>query len=103
MLELDIRPTLIGRLITLLYKPSPLFLTLTLADGSRRSFRLVSGMARSGFLVSPLVENVDDFMALSVTSPVPDVRRVTHVSLAPSSRRWQWQRHYEVRFVALQP
>jgi hypothetical protein len=101
MVELDISQTWAGRLLNLLYKPSPLFITLTLADGNQRSFRLVSGMARSGFLLSPLVETVDHFMALSESREVPDARRVTHFRVAPSTGRWQWQRTVEVQFVEL--
>jgi hypothetical protein len=58
-------------------------------------------MARSGFLLSPLVETIDHFMALSESREVPDARRVTHFRVAPSTGRWQWQRTVEVQFVEL--
>jgi len=63
-LELDIRPTLLGRLRSLLFKPPMMAMTVTTNAGNVQTFRIVPGMARAGFLLSPLVESADQFALL---------------------------------------
>jgi hypothetical protein len=61
---IDIRPTLAGRLVGLLFRPPILRITLHGADGLDTSYRLLSGPARAGFLLSPVVARTRDFLAL---------------------------------------
>jgi hypothetical protein len=42
-----------------------LWMTTTLKDGRSRPFRIVPGMARGGFLISPVVESTKSFALLS--------------------------------------
>ena len=72
----DLRPTLLGRIAGLLFRPALSSLDVTLADGTRRSYRFVSGIGRSGFVLSPLVTDADDFAALAEAAPTPPGRRV---------------------------
>jgi hypothetical protein len=67
--EIEIFPTLLGRLAKILFKLPELTISVTLNDGSRRDFRFVPGMAKAGFLISPLVLNTTDFVFLSA----PDI------------------------------
>ncbi len=62
--ELDIRPTLLGRLRSFLFKPPMLMMTVTTDAGNTQAFRIVPGMTASGFLLSPLVETSDQFALL---------------------------------------
>ncbi|MFG1465346.1 hypothetical protein V5F77_20905 [Xanthobacter sp. DSM 24535] len=62
---MNIRPTLLGRVMNLVFRTPPVFLELDMADGSARRFRLIPGMARDGFLISPLVTRTDDFLRLA--------------------------------------
>jgi hypothetical protein len=62
--ELDIRPTLLGRLRSFLFKPPMLMMTVTTDAGNTQTFRIVPGMTGSGFLLSPLVETTDQFALL---------------------------------------
>ncbi len=66
--ELEINPTFIGRIISFLLKPPALQITLTTLNGTHKVYRIVSGMARAGFVISPLVENTEDF-ALLLSNP----------------------------------
>ncbi len=59
---------------TLLREPGQ-FIELELADGSTRRFRLVRGATTSGFLVSPLLQSLDDYVRLFVGEDMPVVRR----------------------------
>jgi hypothetical protein len=61
---IDIRPTLAGRLVGLLFRPPILRIMLHGADGQDASYRLLSGPARAGFLLSPVVARTRDFLAL---------------------------------------
>ncbi|CCD29572.1 conserved membrane hypothetical protein [Candidatus Glomeribacter gigasporarum BEG34] len=62
--EIDIHPTLLGRLLSFLYKPSALEISVKLNNGIKKNFRLVASMAKTGFLLSPLVENTTEFAYL---------------------------------------
>lgn len=63
--RLKVQPTILGQLFSFLYKIPRLEITVTLSDGSQETYRLVSGIARSGFLISPLVTNIKQFALLA--------------------------------------
>jgi hypothetical protein len=62
--QFNVRPSFFGRLASFLYKTDPLRISVTLASGRTRDFRIVSGMARAGFLLSPMVENTKELFYL---------------------------------------
>jgi hypothetical protein len=59
--EIDVQKTLFGELVSAFYKPPQLHITTTLKDGTSKTFRFVASMARSGFIVTPLIENAGEF------------------------------------------
>lgn len=61
---IDVRPGVLGWMAATFYKPPQLKLILTFQDESAREFRLIPGMARSGFLLSPCVMETSDFATL---------------------------------------
>lgn len=63
-MEMDIRPTLLGRLRSFLFKPPLLMLTVTTDAGNTQTFRIAPGLTASGFLLSPLIETTDQFALL---------------------------------------
>jgi hypothetical protein len=62
--EIEIKHTLIGRLIRFLFKLPPLSVRVNLRDGQEKMFRIIPEMVRTGFLLSPLVEDNGDFNEL---------------------------------------
>ncbi|MGE0284183.1 MAG: hypothetical protein AB7P20_26700, partial [Rhizobiaceae bacterium] len=62
--EMDFRPSLLGRIRSVLFKPPLLMMTVTTDAGNTQTFRIVPGMTGSGFLLSPLVEAADQFAQL---------------------------------------
>lgn len=64
-----------GRIMATLLREPGQFIELELADGSTRRFRLGRGAAAGGFLVSPLVQSLDDYVRLFVGTDLPVVRR----------------------------
>jgi hypothetical protein len=63
MLSVTPSPNLLSRLTAFFFRPPVLALSVRLADGSEHKFRLIEGIARSGFLLSPLVESPLAFAA----------------------------------------
>lgn len=62
--RIEIKPTLWGKWINVVYKPSPLYLTLELVNGEQKQFRIAANMANNEFLISPLIENTHEFSLL---------------------------------------
>jgi len=60
-LAVDLKPTLLGRLLNVAFKPPTLTMTLTLMNGRQVRYRVIAGMMASGFVVSPLVRTTKDF------------------------------------------
>jgi hypothetical protein len=65
--KMEINDTLAGFMFSKLYKPPILKMTVLLRDGRQMDFRLVSGMTRSGFILSPLILDKKRFVALAST------------------------------------
>ncbi len=64
-IEIEINKSMIGRLVTALYKPPEIGIAITLSDGRTGHLRLVPGMARAGFLISPFIEDTKSFVRLA--------------------------------------
>lgn len=63
-LSIDLELTPIGRVLSALFKPPPLALELTFSDGNKEEYRVIAGMMRSGFFVSPRVRTTGEFYLL---------------------------------------
>ena len=98
--KINITQNLLGKLADTFYKSSDLKIGLEMADGSRRSYRVISGMAKTGFLLSPLIANTDEFGALYGGARCLEDKKVKTFSI-DAKRRWLWNKGYEVEFVAL--
>lgn len=62
--EIEIKHTLFGRLMRFLFKLPEVSVKVILNDGQGKVFRIIPEMVKAGFLLSPLVENNDDFNEL---------------------------------------
>jgi len=83
--EVDLRPTLFGKLYGVAFKPPQLQLKLKLKDGTIIGYRVVSSMMRSGFFISPLVQNTENFVALaSGNQRYLEKRTVESIAITPS-------------------
>jgi hypothetical protein len=63
--ELEINKTFWGTVVATFYKPPALKLAVSLQDGRQLLFQVVPGRARSGFLLSPLVQDKASFVWLN--------------------------------------
>jgi hypothetical protein len=66
--EVDLRPTLIGKLLNVLFAAPQLQITINLQDGTTKKYRVISEMMKTPVLLSPLVTNTEEFASF-VRSP----------------------------------
>ncbi len=90
---LDLRPTLLGRVLSLLYRAPILTMSVTFADGHTRPYRFVPGIAAAGFVLSPAVDNASEFVDLAEGRAPPLGRTVRsfgiHSAMPLSWLLWQ--------------
>lgn len=84
---IDLAPTLLGRLRSLLYKPAFVKLAIEQTDGRRSDYRLPLLQSRTGFILSPVIEDVVGYMRFAGGNPERWVRSIT-VAVAPDDRRY---------------
>ena len=105
---LGIRPTLLGRLVDFLFRPPALFIHIRYEDGRTKRYRLLSALARSGFLLTPQVEGTEGVLALLLPNRTAPGHRPVAFSLAgESGTKWLWRANYSVDLrsieIPLQP
>ena len=97
--NIDIRPTIWGQIANIFFKPSRLQITVELKNGDIKKYRIVAGMAKSGFLISPLIENTFEFSFLYNKNTHLDRKQVKSFSIAPlKGKSMQWNNEYIVTF-----
>jgi hypothetical protein len=106
--EVALKPSLAGRLLTLLYKPPGLMIGYRLAGGQSLAYRYFAGGGETGFLLAPVVRNTQDFGALASALPggLPTgLAYPLSFTINPIGRfwtYWAWQRDYRLRLFTLQ-
>jgi hypothetical protein len=99
--EIDARPSLLGRLRIFLYKPPTLNITLTDGHGFKSTYRLISGMARAGFLLYPFFTGNNDVVQFESGNPTIRLLRFS-LEMPPAQQKY-FQRGIGVRFFMLKP
>jgi hypothetical protein len=94
--EIDMEPTLFGRLMKTVFKPTQVRILLKLSDGTRRDYRMLPSMMKTGFFLSPLVEDTQGFAQFvggderSLSGAV-----VKEMTIVPYHPGWMiWKDHY---------
>lgn len=104
--EIEVSKTLPGDVFSLFYKPTTLLAEMKLADQSEKYYRLIPGMAKAGFLLSPNVINNKSFLALAQgnkTVLAPEVVvSMTIVESDESVPAFCYQRQAKIRFYRLE-
>lgn len=96
--EIEIRPTLLGLGTILLFKPNPLQITFELANGTKKNYRISANMAKSGFLLSPLIEDTAEFGLLFSKDPFLNNKRVQSITITCEQNDWQWHHEFIIQF-----
>ena len=97
--EINIKPSMIGHIISLIYKPSELNIEVTLANGLIRNYRYISGMGEGGFIISPLVEDTSDFANLYIRGL--GGKRVKSIRISSLGNFKDWKRVFTIKFSSL--
>lgn len=63
---MDIKPTTTEKIKAVFYKPHKINLDVHYSDGSSKIFRLIPKIANAGFLLSPTIENIEEFSCLYI-------------------------------------
>lgn len=61
-LQLDVKPSRLGRALTFLYKLPPVELRVTDSLGHQASYRLIPSMASEGFLINPYLNSLEQVL-----------------------------------------
>ena len=97
--QIEIKPTLLGRIANMLFKPSQLQITLVLNNDLKKQFRIIAGMAKSGFVLSPLIENTTEFKLLYGENDLLDNKQVKSLVIKPrNGKTMLWNNEYMVIF-----
>lgn len=101
--EIDVAPSLLGRIAQIVFKPTPLYISVKLADGQNNTYRFIPGMARAGFVISPLINTTEDFVRLAKGQlQLLDKNKVKSIRIGPAgSESIFWKRDYSVNLSAL--
>lgn len=101
--EIDIKPTIWGLLATTFFKPNPLQITFVLNNGIKKHYRIIANMAKAGFLLSPLIENTNEFALLYDNQHFLEPKQVKSLSITSSpSKTWHWNDEYVIHFKSLE-
>lgn len=94
--QIEIEHSLIGKLKNLFFKSSPLGIAVRLQDGTVKQYRLIADIARSQFLLSPLIENAQEFSLLYQDSALLDKNRVNAISVWVEGNPKDWRNTYKL-------
>lgn len=99
---IDIRPSLVGSIAMLLFKSVQIDLETQYVDGGHALYRFIPAIAREGFFLSPLIENLDDYLQLAFGMADANPRKVKSFVLATKMlERWLWDSHFTVTLSRL--
>lgn len=100
--RLDIRPTLLGRLASFLLRPPALFITIHYADGPVERYRLLSDLARSGFMLTPRIRSTEGMLRLLLPDRRDPKYRPISVALSgESGTRWLWEPQFNLQLQTM--
>jgi hypothetical protein len=102
--EINLKPSLLGKLLGILYKPPHLFITLKFINGNTEQYRVSANMMESGFFISPLIRDTRDFaMVASGKIDYLNANIVESFIISPAKGgRAFWNPRYELKLKAYQ-
>jgi len=104
MARIDLRHSMIGKLIGILFKSPAIGITVRTASGAEETYRHIAAIGRAGMLVTPLVRNTHDFGVLYAGHAAPGNRRVTEFTIDVKGDPFLdmfWTPEFDVAFTAV--
>ena len=102
MARIQLKPSWLGRLASLFYKPSQLQIKLTLQRGRPRTYRLISQMAQTEFMLSPLIENSFEFNHLYLNDGALTAKQVKSIMLVAADNPGFWKDSFKLELLTLE-
>jgi hypothetical protein len=97
--KIIVKHTLVGLIKNILFKSDSLGISLKMVDNSTKQFRLIPGMTSSGIMISPLIENAQEFSYLYSQDQLLDKNKVSSFSVIPGNgNTMDWDNEYIVVF-----
>ncbi len=91
--RLQVKPSFLARLMSFLFKPPPLYMTVKAAQGPDRTFRLIDRTLDDGILISPVLTSAEQAAEIWLGCPRDPVKSIK-VWGAP----WGWPRRFKISF-----
>ena len=95
--KIEIEHTLLGKLKNLFFKSSPLGIAVRLQDGTIKYYRLIADIAKSEFLLSPFIENTQEFNLLYQDPGLLKRNQVDAISIWVEGDAKDWQKTYKLK------
>lgn len=96
--QMRFKKTLAGKLASAAYKAPMLFMQVELRSGRTLTYRVVSGMTETGFLLSPLIDDSEKFILASLGQwdALGDSEVVAFTLLTEKGGGWAWSNEVAV-------
>lgn len=101
-IEIEMERSLAGSVTALLFREPQLYATVQLAGGDEREYRLFPRIGHAGFLLSPIVDSVDEFARLYAGDPAAELRsKQVEAFKIRLEKTWAYQPKIELRLFDL--
>ena len=100
--KLKLKKTLLGRLATLIFKTTNVFIKIHTQDGTSRTYRLIPRMADTGFYLSPLMRGNEEVLHL-FSDKLSPMNAVVSMELQTDHPGRFWNKELEVEFLTHAP
>lgn len=101
--HIDLAPTILGRLASLVFKSTIIQIDIEYSDGSQGRYRFLPAVAREGFFLSPLISNGEAYLQLAAGLATANPLKVKSFTIRPGSlARWLWSKQFVVRLDAME-
>lgn len=97
-LQAEIKPTFLGKIVSMLFRLPPVEIELTLGNGTSLKSRLIPKIAEAGFIVSPYLADPSDFVSLAAGADLGN--HVNSVRITTSGERL-WQDNFVVKLTPI--
>lgn len=99
--KIKLRKTLLGHLSSMLFKASQLEIYLKFVDGTSAVHRIIPGMIETGFLLSPFVDNANEFNLMYKEEKYLFHKKVQSFYIKSKGPEAHWKRNFDVEFIEL--
>ncbi len=100
--RVEIAPTFLGRAWNAVYKLPELHIAMQLRSGKVANYRVIANMMQTDFLITPLVENTEQFVLLQAGgNKYLSGNQVQSITITSDDRRgWLWRKNYSLSLHA---